>query len=203
MIKEHPILFSTPMVRAILEGRKSQTRRIIKPQPFGTIMPHQLKDDGFFREEHIGKWLWETKEGEYLKHCPYGQSGDILWVRETWRPKGHNFPIGYPFEYRATAEEDGVPIDEPWKPSIFMPKEVCRIRLEITNIRVEKLQDISEEDAIAEGISLPNYADQAIKDVHYPEPSTIYSLLWENINGDGSWALNPWVWVIKFNIKDK
>lgn len=195
MKKEHPILFSTPMVQAILEGRKTQTRRILKPQPVGIMKPHQLCDDGFFKKEHIGKWLWETESGESLKLCPYGQPGDILWVRETFLVEysRHKEFYEYKADYSDTLAKEVV-----WKPSIFMPREAARILLRVIDIRVERLQDISEEDAIAEGVSLPNYADQAIRDVRYPDPSTIYAELWESINGEGSWDANPWVWVVKF-----
>ena len=139
---------SGPMVRAILEGRKTQTRRkITKNRPF-----------------------------------PSGNEGDVLWVRETWRPTMHPFPIGPRWDYRATAEEDGVPLEGPWKPSIFMPRETCRIRLMVEAVRVERLQDISVMDAIAEGV----------------ESRDSYKTSWESINGKGSWDKNPWVWVIKF-----
>jgi len=198
------------------------------------MWPNQLLDDGFFKKEHIGKWLWEIKDGEHLGFSPYGKSGDVLWVRETWRiiswGDGDPFRIQYkdmsvqsgvylPEEntehYCNQSDKDcflaGLPRDRDgiwrfnahnaptkWRPSIFMPKDASRIKLKITNVRVERVQDITEEDAIAEGISLPNYAEQAIKDVHYPEPSAIYADLWESINGKGSWEKNPWVWVIEF-----
>jgi hypothetical protein len=185
-----PILFSTPMIQAILAGNKMQTRRIVKDQ-----CEHSLMD---------GHGL--------CRHCDHGsgyfrpkyQIGDILWVRETWY---NDAVFGGPmYFYRANGEFDEqfethkLKMVGPfrWKPSIFMPKEACRIFLEVTDIRIERLNDISQEDLIAEGISLPNYAEQAIKDVHYPDPDVIYSLLWENINGLGSWDKNPWVWVVNF-----
>lgn len=194
-MKERPILFSTPMVRAILEGRKTQTRRICKPTPAGTMMPHKLLDDRFFKKEHIGKWLWETASGEYLGYCPYGQPGDRLWVRETFLIE-HSCHKNF-YEYRADYS-DTIALDVIWRPSIFMPREACRLMLEVTDVRVERLQDISEEDAIAEGIAMPNYAEEAIRDIHFPEPTEIYMMLWESINGKGSWDKNPWVWVIEF-----
>ena len=196
-MKEHPIIFISHMVSAILAGTKTQTRRIIKPQP--------QENDGHL----LGKFWWKGSYGwderQLIPHCPYGKVEDILWVRETWMESPNpEFGADYKdFRYKASVSKQF--IDEwkgYWKPSIFMPKAACRIRLEITNIRVERLQDISEEDAMAEGITLPNYAEQAIKNVHYPEPSTIYSLLWKSINGKGSWDKNPWVWVIEFKVKE-
>ena len=180
-MKERPILMSGPMVRAILEGRKTQTRRkITKNRPF-----------------------------------PSGNEGDVLWVRETWRPTMHPFPIGPRWDYRATAEEDGVPLEGPWKPSIFMPREACRIRLMVEAVRIERLQDISVMDAIAEGIEYKNmylswnkvwrlYKDYSVKSGKMEDifcldnASDSYKTLWESINGKGSWDENPSVWLIKF-----
>lgn len=170
-MKEKPILFSTPMVRAILDGRKTQTRRIVKPQPYPDL------DD---RMDPIAKGILLDP----LRTVKY-QKGMILWVRETWRPTLHSFPIGPRWDYRATAEEDGAPTEGPWKPSIFMPKEASRIRIEITNVRIERLWDISKKDAIAEGV-------QTLYPVDH------YKRLWESINGKGSWNKNPCVWVIQF-----
>lgn len=162
-----PILFSTPMVQAILKGQKTQTRRIVK-QPEAV----ELLELGQF-----GDAL------DLSKH----RKGDILWVRETFRPKSHGMPIGDPYEYRATALEDGNPTDEPWKPSIFMPKEACRIFLKVTNVRVERLQSISEADAKAEGF----------------DSIDLFFALWQNINGTESLAANPWVWVYEFEVIPK
>jgi hypothetical protein len=150
-MKERPILFSAPMVRAILDGRKTQTRRVIKEK----LM---------------------RGEGAHVNNCQYGKPGDRLWVRETFCY--HDYLARY--LYKA----DGV-TGVKWKPSIFMPRIASRIMLEITGIRVERLQDISEEDAIAEG---------------WPKSSDWYRSLWESINGQGSWVLNPWVWVIEFMV---
>ena len=190
---EHPILFSGPMVRAILEGRKTQTRRVLKPQPnevgaVGIIsLPDQLGDSNLF--------YFESKSGKiglfkppFIK-CPYGAPGDSLWVRETWHPRG---------EYRATPWENanGRAI---WKPSIHMPKWASRITLEITEIRVERLQDISEEDAIAEGSQIP--CAQLPKSCQQGTMTERcqFSKIWETINGKKyPWSRNPWVWVIEF-----
>lgn len=198
-MKERPILFSTEMVRAILEGRKTQTRRIVKKQPHGA--------GEWVRQ--LASWLFPNVNPYIKLKCPYGQPGDRLWVRETWF---NDMSFGSPeYYYRANGEFDeqferhrlGQVGPFKWRPSIFMPREACRLMLEVTDVRVERLQDISEEDAIAEGISLPNYAEQAIKDIFFPEPSAIYSELWESINGKGSWDKNPWIWVIGFKILDK
>jgi hypothetical protein len=178
-MKERPILFSTIMVKAILEGRKTQTRRIMKIQPDG-------------RGTRCTNVHFEDWHGRELK-CPYGWVGDLLWVRETWQKIEGNRII-----YKA----DPIIWGGKWKSSIFMPKQFSRIKLQITDIRVEKLCDISEEDAMAEGIDLPNYAEQANKDVKYPEPSDIYAELWDEINGTGSWIKNSWVWVIIFTIEN-
>lgn len=186
-----PILFSTPMVQSILRGEKTQTRRIIKSN--------------------------EISEKINLAHCKY-KVGNIFWVRETWRPKGHSFPIGFPFEYKATAKEDGNPIDEPWKPSIFMPKQACRIFLKIKNIKIERLNDISESDAIAEGIERWIEERMKSKPTHYKvyfqnckhedlmsytsDPVDSYKTLWQKINGEKSWDENPYVWVYEFEHTD-
>jgi hypothetical protein len=189
MKTEKPILFSTPMVQAILDGRKTQTRRICKP------IPIYDRDSGYV---FISNVMFDIHDGwdipMYLKDNAKWEAGDILWVRETWRVR--QFPNqAKEYFYKASIEEREL---FKWKPSIFMPKEACRIKLLVKNIRVERLCDISEEDAMAEGINLPNYAEQAVKDVYHPAPSDIYAELWDEINGTGSWIKNPWVWVIEF-----
>lgn len=204
-MKEHPILFSAPMVQAILEGRKTQTRRAMKKQP--NIDPQtgdwlSTYSDGGQEVHPIETWI-----GVQVKlHCPFGRIGDRLWARETWKHKGHNFPVGHPYEYRATAEQDLTPPDGPWKPSIFMPRAASRITLEITDIRCERLNDISEADAIAEGIEpvvgqdgetyYGNYGKEDIG--HLLPPVESYRSLWQSINGPESWEANPLVWVITF-----
>lgn len=217
-MKEHPILFSAPMVRAILEGRKNQTRRPIKWKrtKYQSI---EERDDGTL-------WPWrETEDAQdYWYPCPYGQPGDHLWVREAWQgpllesdeqvdefrqsPDIYKKP-GF-CAYRATDTLDA--IDENgkelgWRPSIHMPRWASRILLEITGVRVERLQDISEDDAKAEGAdclvtencTAENRALLAMPLMDDATPyRNGYALLWESINGDGSWAANPWVWVVKF-----
>jgi hypothetical protein len=181
---EKPIIMSTPMVRAILEGRKSQTRRICKPQPYSDLDS---------RLQPIAKGLLL----DVLKNVKF-KIGDILWVRETW-----NMTVQGSFYYRADMDEKG----DVWKPSIFMPHVACRLRLEVTNIRVEKLNDISKEDAISEGLEwglhtilnrprFKNYYGET--GAWYHDPIDSYKSLWESINGKGSWNKNPWVWCISF-----
>jgi len=195
-MKERPILFSTPMVQAILDGRKTQTRRAMKPQPESV--------------DHLNHKIiaYNGSPNLILKNlkCPYGNIDDVLWVRETWRPTIYSMPTGWPYDYRATAKEDGCPEEGPWKSSIFMPKEACRINLKITDIRVERLNDISENDCIAEGIESwfsylfqeTRYKDYECEISDWRNPDSSYRSLWEKINGKGSWQKNPWVWVIEF-----
>lgn len=188
-MKEHGILFSGPMVCAILDGRKMQTRRVVNPQP---------EYEG--KECYGDSWKWTKGEDNFsgvtteqlvgpagLCHhtrAVYGVPGDRLWVRETWCQSQH---LGDIF-YRAT---HGFKVMIPWRPSIFMPKKFSRITLEIVNVRVERVQDISEKDARAEGCDMR------------PGLTAIgsFSQLWDSINAKRgfSWDKNPWVWVIAFN----
>lgn len=191
-MKERPILMSAPMVRAILAGTKTQTRRVVKqPQRRDglKLLPELLRDIG------VGG------------ACPYGQPGDRLWLREAWRVCG-----GREYEYqqdrsqvmyRATHHEDGFPLtweSYKWRPSIHMPRWASRITLEVTGVRVERLQDISEADAVAEGAppSHPSI-DRISREFGYADfPRSWYAQLWESINGPGSWQADPWVWVVEF-----
>ena len=192
-MKERPIIFSAPMVRAILAGTKLQTRRALKQvQVRSAAMPEPE-----WRSVHT--------------LCPYGQRGDRLWVKETWRVCG-----GKEYEYqqdpsqvmyRATHQEDGFPFtweSYVWRPSIYMPRWASRILLDVTAIRVERLQDISEADALAEGIT-PKWEPgcsgrlmEALGGFSFRPAASAYAELWEQINGPGSWDANPWVWVIEF-----
>ena len=197
-MKERPILFSAPMVRALLKSRKTQTRRVVKPQPASGVRPSPFSKSGL-----------EDGHGRELR-CPYGRPGDRLWVRETWaRPITLDpGPTIYRADYPACVPsyyENVPPADEVvWKPSIHMPRSACRITLEITGVRVERLQDISEVDAKAEGcepIDLCDHIRQSCSDIGCPGPTNYrggYQSLWESINGPGSWDTNPWVWVIEF-----
>ena len=178
-MKSRPILFSGPMVRAILEGRKTQTRRAVKFNASHRIQLH-------------GK-QWHVEDPDAVMGCPYGQKMDRLWVRETFadtRLESQRKPWTYRAD-ESDIDRDMYPLK--WKPSIFMPREASRITLEITSVRVERLNEISEEDAIAEGTSF----DAAIM-CEPDRARRAYKLLWNSINGPGSWDKNPWVWVIEF-----
>jgi hypothetical protein len=246
--RERPILFSAPMVRAILSGTKTQTRRVVKPQPpeeigsvdVGLFNPAIVGRDGelYPAAEIFGAWNWD---GDWGARCPYGAPGDRLWVRETWADtNGENGPM---ISYRAGGDrfliEDSYPVDyarypggrftmwcgdlrrgEPghaWRPSIHMPRWASRITLEVTEVRAERLQDISHEGAEAEGLARITKDGELFKygiaDRDGP-PGTdddgrpwqlwdidariAFKRLWESINGAGSWAANPWVWAVSF-----
>ena len=208
-----PILFSTPMVQAIIEGRKTQTRRIVKPQPpeYARLTSYHPVD--YMAERFRNKISWFIEEAGDLWPCntedaiknPYVPVGGYLWVRETWAP----LTKGY--AYKADPFINSSPSGK-WHPSIHMPKAASRITLLVKGIRVEKLQDISEEDAIDEGIERVggdasvspwrNYriSEPSVKSLHCSAPSRSFMALWESINGQGSWSVNPWVWVIEFDL---
>ena len=204
-MKEKPIIFSTPEVRAIQEGRKTMTRRMIKPQPeIDTRYETAVIEDGKLKiyARGIGD-LWETRR---IYKMPY-HVGDILWVRETWRcnsvGKAGNTEMAT-IEYKVGIGRnihDITPVQAlyfgskaNWRPSIHMPRACARIFLEVKSVRVERLQDISQEDARAEGV----------KPYHYGVGGTSYKNafldVWNSLNAksDYSWDSNPWVWVIEF-----
>lgn len=206
-----PILFSTPMVQAILEGRKTQTRRVIKSRhDSGLFQICRRITDGQITS--INSLDWDERNCEKDIVCPYGQPGDILWVRETFRPIEQDF--GSPrYEYKAT---ESINLSDKWKPSLFMPKSACRIFLKVKSVRVERLQDISEDDAIAEGIEVMkvyvhkvfrNYQDEAKTNGGYKgfveTAIASFKSLWQSINGEQSWKENPFVWVIEFERIEK
>ena len=177
-MKERPILFSGPMVRAILDGSKTQTRRVAKEFD---EMPNL---DGILQR-------FPRQNG-----CRHGSPGDRLWVRETWAHErdGTGCPDDTGVLYRATDpgwDDEGTGLR--WRPSIYMPRWASRITLEITAVRVERLQSISEADARAEGVT-PNAFEQTSDNWG----GVLYRRLWEQINGPGSWHANPWVWAITF-----
>lgn len=207
-MRERPILFSSPMVRALLAGTKTQTRRALSPQPPDTT--HQVSTwhhpdarPHFYAWTDNGEGCAEIADDAWCKPCPYGQPGDRLWVRETWRVCG-----GREYEYqqdrsqvmyRATHQEDGFPLtweSYVWRPSIFMPRWASRITLEVTGVRVERLQDISIADAMAEGVVETNANLRGLEPCM--EWRYAYEDLWRQINGPDSWDANPWVWVIEF-----
>lgn len=213
-MKEKPIIFSAPMVRAILEGRKTQTRRIVWSK---------RTDYAEITENEAGElWPWrETEDGEdFWYPCPYGQPGNRIWVKESFSPiypQDTTYNGGQPIEYdyAATYKDggrlgDSIGIKKAWKSSRYMPRRASRITLEITAVRVERLQNISGVDAIAEGIDRiggaasccpwRNYriGETGEMSLHCSTPRRSYMTLWEQINGSGSWDKNPWVWVIEF-----
>lgn len=195
-MKERPILFSAPMVRAILAGTKTQTRRVVKPQP--------RRVDGGVPFGDGPAWA-HAEPGSAMIRCPYGQRGDRLWVRETWAPEQYDADATTIAQIEASvrmpayaADFSGQPAYK-WRPSIHMPRWASRITLEVTGVRVERLQDISEADAIAEGIVRAPYGWWSGREgSSSPTAIGAYALLWEQINGPGSWDANPWVWVVEF-----
>lgn len=211
-MKERPILFSGPMVKAILEGRKSQTRRIMKPFPDADFNPivggfhevHTAKDgERIAGAWHYGAWHYGDRDERYPS--PFGEPGDRLWVKETFAPMlGGGYVYAADYSPDRLKQKDGHGF---WKPSIFCTRAASRITLEITGVRVERLRSISREDAIAEGIFL-NENDywtagqmacgRTLAGLDTPELA--YGRLWEHINGPGSWLKNPWVWVLSFKV---
>ena len=186
-----PILFSTQMVDAILEGRKTQTRRIFKVNKTQISHPQE----NVFWDKEMGEAVYTSLGGQSWWNCPYGNVGDILWVRETWQETTWLHPSDENYGYIYKASENGrewAANDESWtwEPSLFMPKDACRLFLEITNIRIERLQDISANDIKSEGVS---YTID-----YYPNFLELWENLWVKINGQQSWQDNPFVWVIEF-----
>lgn len=206
-MNEHPIIFSTPMVQAILKGRKTQTRRIIKdihPDSQNIILQGFEKIDKitFLEPDQFDK-----PENEKLASqvsCPYGKTGNLLWVRETWQ---HTKCLNINFEdenYGYVYKADGQPWEDyerwTWKPSIYMPKIAARIWIKLTNVRVEQLHQITEEDAKAEGVP----KERILGASDSPSNPLTYKYgffnIWNNIHGYASWLENPWVWVIEFEV---
>ena len=251
---DRPILFSAEMVRAILDGRKTQTRRKMKVQPWpdatvevGPYHPHIVDCHG---ESHPGPAtfgaVWSHQDivngADAGLRCPYGATGDLLWVRETWcltrdtldyetggeassydwdkdlygDPRsylnggpgvGDCAALHYPADGEDNTPSEMWPCiglrgeilrkkEIRWRPSIHMPRWASRITLRITNVRVERVQDISEDDARAEGCEPVGWIDET--DVGMSSCREGFSRLWERINGPGAWDENPWVWVLSF-----
>lgn len=214
-MRERPIIMKDHEVRAILEGRKTQTRRLIKPQPNEC----QQNNGRFIQFDGVMfRWRGNNKFGNFCGSGwrPYGLPGDRLWVRETWQeffadelPEGRPTPVqgrmGIPatperksvVAYRADGEipdhrEFGKAL---WKPSIFMPKWASRILLEITGIRVERLQCITEGSAIAEGIQIKGDEGSTGHNGMFRDK---FAEMWDIDHHVGSWDFNPWVWVTSF-----
>jgi hypothetical protein len=222
-MKERPILFNGAMVRALLDGSKTQTRRVMKPQPEPTPADYPGPAGHWWPSNEVQSMV-HVEQAMQNKHggwggfvetlCPYGQPGDRLWVRETWADLAELSDGNYERQaiYRADDIEMYGDEDEPvnvtapdmrWRPSIHMPRWASRILLEIVSVRVERLQDISEDDAKAEGAwpdpSIVRKVAEHFKcDIFSVRPSLAYRMLWESINGAGSWDANPWVWVVEF-----
>jgi len=206
-MKERPILFSAPMVRALLNGTKTQTRRVCTPANAANL-------------SHVVECpyaQWGDEDGEVLFKSPYGVFADRLWVRESFSgphcmEKTDEFPALPPGQWPPESSiwywADGEPTHGDWtrpRPSIHMPRWASRITLLITNVRVERLQDISEADAMAEGIVPAGDGNgfQLADTTHYMgNPIDSYFSLWEAINGAESVEANPWVWAVEFKRKD-
>ena len=201
-MSERPILFSAPMVRAILEGRKSQTRRVVNPQPVNPV-----GDPGFSPAEDV--WRWDH---ENVRVCPYGAPwGDRLWVRETWTGTWcyEEMHLAYAADgSERTLEVPDVPQDyalpkaaiKPgaWVTPLFMPRWASRLTLEITDVRVQRVQEISEEDAQAEGVEAERWVK--IGGENGASYRMGFRSIWDHINAKRgySWQSNPWVWAVSF-----
>jgi hypothetical protein len=244
---DRPILFSGPMVRAILAGQKTVTRRALKPQPVRSL-PHteaveQDGGHGTLDIHHPLGWRWKNSfatdevggvsqlANQYT--CPYGMTGDRLWVRETWLPDPPIDDTWASTEWNGCGRRIADVVshyrkpewclyaaswervnDLAWKPSIHMPRWASRITLEVTGVTVERLQDITEEQAKAEGVTPFGSslgADQRIAGedrgrTHGTHPYTLaYAVLWDELNADRGfgWATNPWVWAVSFGVADR
>ena len=235
-MSERPILFSGPMVRAILEGRKTQTRRVVAPSPGKqrewltpesiASVPHGAIINGGWQMHHpragtrfAGVDVAHDSPFGWIK-CPYGAPGDTLWVRETffeeydpntcrpYDPPRYHYRATYEGEEPYLMDGDGYlevtkrgEFRSPWRPSIHMPRDASRLSLRIKSVRVERLQEISQGDAQAEGLSGPMIDAEldAIVNQIGLAPSKAFRALWESINAKSHpWASNPWVWVVEF-----
>lgn len=204
-MKERPVLFNGDMVRAILDGRKTQTRRVIKPSVLNLF--NVASNVGECSPLTMGDPVDPRSQSYYGEFSPFGQVGDRLWVRETFGDCGSRLV------YRADSNDGASCSVKRWVPSIHMPRSACRLVLEITNVRVERLNSISEEDALAEGIRRtdnnfgngPAYCDYMLANLNdvaewYNRPSDSFISLWQSIYGAESWQHSPWVWVIEFKV---
>jgi len=210
-MKTRPILFSGPMVRALLAGEKTQTRRIIKSQPYSNgyhfdgqeILCHNdyLPPSAMLMDVKFGNYIDTISNLEgWESLCPYGQPGDRLYVRETWNFNknaiGSAREEDGPFEYAADGHKSQT-IDDRWWPSIHMPRYASRIMLEITKVRIEQLHDITDDDAYDEGVQ--TWAAEVQENGNkFSSIRSAWQALWEGINGVESWKSNPWVWVVEF-----
>lgn len=220
-IKERPILFAGEMVRAIQADLKTQTRRAINRIPkHGQVRQFKASETpGYDYTFRCKRGLWQDyRADDLLKKCPYGQPGDRLWVREAWQvfPKG---PLGNwagvsddrpqivsewnPLHCVCWRADGPLNQDERWRPSIHMPRWASRVLLEITEIRIEQVSEISHEDAIAEGVH--RYRDEDCYKIYTPttsfgtsSPIKSFASLWDSINGVGAFDLGSWTWAVSF-----
>jgi hypothetical protein len=238
--REKPILFSGEMVRQILAGKKTQTRRVIKPQPYRGRLSKGWNQNGTMK--YVEAWRWEPTSrdlhnwhddedpnvGPWCKWfhamCPYGGVGDRLWVRETFGfgwDSGAGFytalsPSGKEKEpekifYKADGKWDESNGKHCWRPSIHMPRWASRLTLEITDVHVQQIQEISAKDIIAEGavdrphevVGLGKCPVSAFDKICYPDLRSLWAAGWDKINGKGSWDENPWVWALTFRVLKK
>lgn len=222
-MKEHPILFSGPMVRAMLAGTKTQTRRIVTAAPGKQsewLTPEALVSVRRFAPSIDGRWTIAVGEPSRIVHCgvemdgghigsircPYGAAGDRLWVRETWAGDdccGFVYRADHPGADLARGDlDDGEQTIRQWRPSIFMPRALSRITLEIVSVRAERLHDITDDDIRAEGVTVEMVAEMhgtTPERIAHPRLRNAWGLGWNKINGKrASWASNPWVWRIEF-----
>lgn len=198
-MKERPILISAPMVRAILEGRKTQTRRVVRARNQDALRvspyPRPPWTDG---RPFYG---WDGNVGHPL-FCPYGAPDDRLWVREAWAAPHENdhlpprlIPQDARIHYAATEDRGGLL----WRPSIHMPRWASRITLEITDVRLQRLQDISWADAMDEGtMDWVSEQDTPMRHLPAEDARIAYKAMWGATRGRGSWDANPWVWALTF-----
>lgn len=229
LVKERPMLYSTDMVVSILEDRKKKTRRMTGlemvnefPDLFDLVQVHYRFGEenpealyATFSSDRVpdDKFDFLLAKYNYAQptiKCPYGKPGDLLWVRETWAMETAYQGHAYWYLYKTAYDS---PVAWNWKPSIHMPKDAARIWLQITDIRVERVQTISTSDAISEGIKSKTeqkksgpctfYKDYCNRNDWYWSAKASFMSLWQKINGRESWRANPWVWVISFKVLSK
>ncbi|MBJ7583330.1 hypothetical protein JHD42_19975 [Aeromonas veronii] len=210
-MKERPVIFNGEMVRAILAGRKTQTRRVMKVQPpegwgpvnsFGVEDPNARTYTKAVVDRHgymqAGPQVFGVADETWGAVSPFGQPGDRLWVKETFATGlCTKSTIAYRATHKPSDLDEGWDEQIKWTPSIHMSRSFSRIKLEITDVRVERLNDINEQDALAEGVD-DGTSPAAIAVGWFEKPRKAFRRLWERIYGQESWNSNPWVWVVEF-----